>query len=112
MLAVILESADPERLYTGLSLLVSVEDARGLATFGALGALVGLDGDVRGTHVIAAEQEPFARTLVALRDEAAGRIWACAAAVQATAVDPAALAGVTSIPAFLREVAGAQLVVV
>ena len=36
MLAVILESADPERLYTGLSLLVSAEEARGLATFGAL----------------------------------------------------------------------------
>ena len=64
MLAVILESADPERLYTGLSLLVSAEEARGLATFGALGALLGLDADVRGAHVIASEQEPFARTLV------------------------------------------------
>ena len=112
MLAVILESADPERLYTGLSLLVSAEEARGLATFGALGALVGLDADVRGAHVVAAEQEPFARTLVALRDEAAGRIWACTAAVQATGADPAGLAGVISIPSFLREVAGAQLVVV
>ena len=112
MLAVILESADPERLYTGLSLLVSVEQARGLATFGALAALVGLDEDVRGAHVLAAEQEPFARTLVALRDEAAGRIWACTAAVQATGADPAGLAGVISIPSFLREVEGAQLVVV
>jgi hypothetical protein len=112
VLAVILESADPERLYTGLSLLVSVEEARGLATFGALGALVALDDEVRGTHVIASEQEPFARTLVALRDEAAGRIWACSAAVQATGTDPAGLAGVISIPSFLREVTGAQIVVV
>jgi hypothetical protein len=112
VLAVILESADPERLYTGLSLLVSVEEARGLATFGALGALVALDDEVRGTHIIDTEQEPFARTLVALRDEAASRIWACSAAVQATGADPAGLAGVISIPSFLREVTGAQLVVV
>jgi hypothetical protein len=112
VLAVILESSDPERLYTGLSLLASVEDARGLATFGALGALVALDEDVRGAHVLAAEQEPFARTLVALREEARGRIWACTAAVQATGIEPVGLAGVTSIPSFLRDAAGAQLVVV
>jgi hypothetical protein len=112
VLAVILESADPERLYTGLSLLVSADEARGLATFGALGALAALHEGVRGAHVLAAEQEPFARTLLALRDEAAGRIWACTAAVQATGVEPVGLAGVTSIPAFLREVEGAQLIVV
>ncbi len=44
VLAAILESGDPERLYTGLSLLVSAasagEEARGLVTFGALGALL------------------------------------------------------------------------
>ena len=112
MLAVILESSDPERLYTGLSLLVSADQARGLATFGALHALSRLDADVRGAHVVASEQEPFARTLLALRDAAAGRIWACSAAVQATGADPAGLAGVISIPSFLGEVAGAQLVVV
>ena len=112
MLAVILESADPERLYTGLSLLVCAEQARGLATFGALHALSRLDGDVRGAHVVASEQEPFARTLMALRDAAAGRIWACSAAVQATGVDPAGLAGVISIPSFLGEVEGARIVVV
>ena len=49
MLAAILESGDLERLYTGLSLLVSAasdgQPARGLVTFGALGPL--LDPDLR-----------------------------------------------------------------
>ena len=43
-------------------------------------------------------------------------MWACAAAVEATGVERAAvearLAGVMSVPRFLREVDGAQLVVV
>jgi len=43
------------------------------------------------------------------------RIWACAAAVQATGTDWALVSerldGVLSTPAFLREVAGAELVV-
>ncbi len=117
MLAAILESDDPQRLYTGLSLLVSAgAEARGLAMFGALGAL--LDPELeqhareRATHVIEAERDAFAHTLAELRDLALGQIWACAAAVQATGADPAPLAGVISIPSFLREVAGAQLVVV
>jgi len=67
-----------------------------------------------------AGREVFARTLAELRDTALAldecRIWACAAAVQATgaprdAVD-ARLSGVMSTPRFLREVAGADLVVV
>jgi hypothetical protein len=66
------------------------------------------------------EREAFARTLAQLREAAKElpdcRIWACAAAVQATGADRAAvdarLAGVTSTPQFLREVAEAQLVVV
>lgn len=116
VLAAILESGDPERLYTGLALLVSVEDARGLAMFGALSALLDADLEARARacapHVIEAERDAFARTLVELRALAAGRIWACAAAVAATGADPAPLAGVISIPSFLREVAGAQVVVV
>ena len=116
MLAVILQSGDPERLYTGLSLLVSAASdgrpARGLAMFGALGALLE-PGAGEPAHVIAAEREPFARTLAELPD---CLIWACAAAVQATGADWAAvserLAGVISTPQFLRDVEGAQLVVV
>jgi peroxiredoxin family protein len=126
--AVILESGVPERLYTGLSLLVSAasagEEARGLATFGALGPLLDPELEARAccaaTHVIEAERAPFARTLVELRAAAqelpACRIWACAAAVQAAGADWATvserLEGVTSIPSFLRDVEGARLVVV
>ena len=112
MIAVILASGEPERLYTGLSLLVSAaadgRRALGLATFGALEALL-------------AEPPPsddtFGRTLAELRAAAAEldevTIWACAAAVQTTgATVTAPLAGVLSTPNFLREVAGAQLVVV
>jgi peroxiredoxin family protein len=124
VLAAILQSGDPERLYTALSLLVSAAadgtPARGLVTFGALGPLLADDLDATGPHVVAAEREPFARTLSELRATAAEledcRIWACAAAVAATGADPEAIAarldGVMSTPRFLREVAGAQLVVV
>jgi hypothetical protein len=70
--------------------------------------------------VIEPERAAFARTLAELRDAARElpdcAIWACAAAVQATGADRAQiesrLAGITSTPQFLRDVAGAQLVVV
>ena len=129
MIAAILESGEPERLYTGLSLLVSAAadgiPARGLATFGALAPL--LDDRLAeralepgaAPHVGAGEREPFARTLAELRDTALAlegcRIWACAAAVAASGADRAAvearLHGVMSTPRFLRETAGARLVV-
>ena len=128
VLAAILESGDPERLYTGLSLLVSAASdgrpARGLVTFGALGVLLDPDLEARArgaaTHVVEGERDAFARTLAQLRDAAAElpdcRIWACAAAVQALGADWGAvserLEGVISTPQFLREVAGAQLVVI
>src|SRR3954453_9172862 len=89
VLAAILESGDPERLYTGLSLLVSAasagEEARGLATFGGPGALLDPDLEARArtaTHVADAERDAFARTLVERRAAAEERpncrIWACA----------------------------------
>jgi peroxiredoxin family protein len=130
MIAAILESGEPERLYTGLSLLVSAAadgtPARGLVTFGALGPLLddGLADSARAPGVApdihADEREPFARTLAELRDLARElptcRLWACAAAVESTGADRAAIAarldGVMSTPRFLREIAGAQLVVV
>ena len=128
MLAAILESGDPERLYTGLSLLVSAASegrpARGLVTFGALEAMLDPELEARARaaarHVADGERDAFARTLAELRDAAAElpecRIWACAAAVQAHGADwgtvSERLEGVMSTPQFLREVAGAQLVVV
>ena len=130
MIAAFLESGEVERLYTGLSLLVSAaadgQPARGLAGFGALELLV--DPYLRdralvpeaAPHVSDAGREAFARTLEELRQTAATlddcRIWACAAAVEATgavrADVEALLDGVMSTPRFLREVAGAEHLVV
>lgn len=123
MFAAILESGDYTRLYTGLSLIVSAtSDNRrvmALATFGALPLLLDPELESRAQvahHVIEAEREPFARTLAQLRDAAAPAIWACAAAVQATGADWATvnerLAGVMSIPQFMREISDSQLVIV
>lgn len=113
MIAVILASGEPERLYTGLSLLVSAAaDGRraiGLATFGALEALLAEP---------AAGDDVFARTLRELRESVfeMATIWACAAAVEVSGVDRALveskLDGVLSTPRFLREARDAQLVVV
>jgi peroxiredoxin family protein len=130
MIAAILESGRPERLYTGLSLLVSAAadgtPARGLVSFGALAPLLDdeiADRALRSDALAWAdpgERHAFARTLSELRETAFAlpdcRLWACAAAVAASGVDRAAvearLDGVLSTPRFLREVAGAQLVVV
>ena len=125
MIAAILESGRLERLYTGLSLLVSAaaegRPARGLVSFGALEPMLDpglLERAARCEAV--ADREAFARSLVELRATARElehcRLWACAAAVELTAASPAAVAaqldGVMSTPRFLREVAGAELVVV
>jgi len=130
MIAAFLESGDLQRLYTGLSLLVSAatdgRPARALVGFGALAPLLDdrlLARALRpeaAPDVSDAGREAFARTLAALRDTAIElddcRIWACAAAVEATGTDrtlvEARLDGVMSTPRFLREVAGAELVVV
>jgi peroxiredoxin family protein len=130
MIAVILASDALDRLYTGLSLLVSAaaegEAARGLATFAALDPLLDeqlLARALRPPAVPALAgpgRETFARTLAELRDTAAAlpdcRIWACAAAVETTGAEralvEARLDGILSTPRFLREVGDARLVVV
>jgi peroxiredoxin family protein len=130
MIAAILESGEPERLYTGLSLLVSAatdgEPARGLVGFGALAPLLDDRLLARALRpeaapaVVDAGRQAFARTLAELRDTAFEledcRLWACAAAVEATGVSraevEARLEGVISTPRFLREVARAKLVVI
>ena len=82
MIAVILASGRLERLYTGLSLLVSAaaegEPARGLATFAALAPLLDerLEARALRPDETPALTEPgratFARTLAELRDTARG----------------------------------------
>jgi peroxiredoxin family protein len=109
MLAAILESGEPTRLYTAFSLLVSTaaegEPARGLVSFGALAPLLDGAGDdaFRALRATAAE-------LPALE------LYACAAAVEAAGAERAEVerrvGPVMSTPRFLRETAGARLVVV
>jgi len=121
-LVVILASAELERLYTGLSLLVSAaaegRGAHGLATFGALAPLVdpALADRALAPAATPSLSEPgravFARSLGELRDLASASVHACAAAVETTGLAADGLAGVTSTPRFLREHAGAELVVV
>jgi peroxiredoxin family protein len=128
MIAVILASGRLDRLYTGLSLLVSAaaecEEARGLVTFEALAPM--LDAELEARALLPAEtpalspagRETFARSLAELRETAAElpacRIWACAAAVETTGVSrvdvEARLDGVLSTPRFLRETGAARLV--
>jgi peroxiredoxin family protein len=130
VIAAVLESGELERLYTGLSLLVSAaaegREARGLVGFGALGPLLDDRLEARALrpeeapHLAEPGRMTFARSLADLRDTAAAlpecRLWACAAAVEAAGVSreavEARLDGVMSTPRFLREVAGAELVVV
>jgi peroxiredoxin family protein len=130
MIAAILESGELQHLYTGLSLLVSAASdgrpARALVGFGALAPMLDdrlLARALRpeaAPDVSDAGREAFARTLAELRDTAIAledcRVWACAAAVEATGTDrtlvEARLDGVLSTPRFLREVEGAELVVV
>jgi peroxiredoxin family protein len=127
MIAVILASGRLDRLYTGLSLLVSAaaegEPARGLATFEALEPLLDdqlLARALRPDETPALSEpgrEVFARTLAELRETAAElpdcRIWACAAAVETTGLEvDGRLDGVRSTPRFLREIGDARLVVV
>ncbi len=127
MIAVILASGALDRLYTGLSLLVSTaaegEPALGLATFAALDPLLDERLLARALRpeetpaLSAPGRETFARSLVALRDTAAElpecRIWACAAAVETTGIELGErLDGVLSTPRFLRAAGDARLVVV
>jgi len=129
MIAVILASGRLDRLYTGLSLLVSAaaegEAAYGLATFEALAPLLDDELEARAlrpeeTPALAdAGRATFARTLAELRAAAAElpscRIWACAAAAETTGIAraeiEARLDGVLSTPRFLRETGAARLVV-
>jgi peroxiredoxin family protein len=127
--AAILASGEPERLYPGLSVLVSAaaegEQCAALASFGALGLL--LDADLlrkaqepEATPSLSwAGREAFARSLVELVDTALEldtlTIHACSASVETMAIEPAdiearGLDGVKSTPRFLRDCAGARLI--
>jgi peroxiredoxin family protein len=130
-LAAILATCEPERLYSGLSVLVSTAadgaPTAALAAFGALDLI--LDPDLRrrvqepeATPALSwAGRETFAKSLTELVDTGLGldnlTIHACSASVETMGIEPAALTqrgldGVKSTPRFLQDVAGATLVFV
>ena len=129
-LAAILSTSEPERLYPGLSVLVScaAEGSRcaGLASFGALRLLLDPDlgervQDPQLTPSLAAGgRATFARSLAELvqtaRELDGLAIYACSASVQTMELEQVEveqrLDGVMSTPRFLRDTAGARLLFV
>jgi peroxiredoxin family protein len=128
-LAAILSTGEPERLYAGLSVLVSsaVDGApvAALASFGALDLILDPDLSRRVQEPEAtpslswAGRETFARSLTELIDTALEldslSIHACAASVETMGLEPTAVAergldGVKSTPRFLRDAADAARV--
>jgi peroxiredoxin family protein len=114
--AAILATGEPERLYSGLSVLVSTavdgEPCAALATFGSLRLLLARENG---------SGEQFDRSLRELIETALElgnlTVHACAASVETLALDPAELErrgldGVKSTPRFLRDNAEASLLFV
>ena len=129
-LAAVLATADMQRLYSGLSLLVSAavdgESCAALATFRSLDLILDpglgrLAANPDSTPGLAWQgRERFARSLAELRDTALSldtlAVYACSASIEAMPVEEAdveaRLDGVMSTPRFLRETAGARLLFV
>jgi peroxiredoxin family protein len=129
-LAAVLAAAEPERLYSGLSLLVStaVDGAPcgGLVTFRALDLLLDEDLARRAQEPEATPslswggRETFGRSLAELRDTALEldglELYACSASVETMSLTSGAveerLDGVMSTPSFLRRAEGATLLFV
>ena len=129
-LAAVLATADMQRLYSGLSLLVSAavegESCAALATFRSLELIVDpglgrLAADPEATPGLAWQgRERFARSLAELRDTAVSldslALFACSASIDAMPLSASdvedRLDGVMSTPRFLRETAGARLLFV
>jgi peroxiredoxin family protein len=109
-LAAILSTGEPERLYTGLSVLVSTavdgEEVAALASFSSLELLLNPP----------AGDDVFTRSLreliAAARELDSLTIHACAASVQTMGLPGQPLDGVKSTPRFLRDTAGARLIFV
>ena len=131
ILAAILSTNEPERLYSGLSALVSSAadgaPAAALVSFGALDLILDPDLERRVQEPDAtpslswAGRETFADSLTELIETALSletlTIHACAASMETMGLDPATvtsrgLDGVKSTPRFLRDAANAPLIFV
>ena len=129
-LAAVLATGDMQRLYSGLSLLVSAavdgEACAALATFRSLELIVDpglgrLAADPEATPSLAWQgREKFARSLAELRDTALSldslAVFGCSASIDTMPVSASdienRLDGLMSTPRFLRETAGARLLFV
>jgi peroxiredoxin family protein len=129
-LAAVLATGDMQRLYSGLSVLVSAavdgEACAALATFRSLELVLDpglgrLAANPEATPGLAWQgRERFARSLAELRDTALSLdsldLYGCSASVETMALTEAdvedRLDGVMSTPRFLRETAGARLLFV
>jgi peroxiredoxin family protein len=129
-LAAVLATADMQRLYSGLSLLVTAavdgEACAALATFRSLDLVMDpglgrLAANPEATPGLAWQgRERFARSLAELRDTALAldslQVYGCSASLDTMAISASdvedRLAGVMSTPRFLRETAGARLLFV
>ena len=129
-LAAVLATGDLQRLYSGLSVLVSTASAgercAALATFGALEALLADDllqraEEPEATPVLSwVGRDTFARSLLELRETALTleglELYACSASVETMSLTAGAvedrMAGVISTPRFLETTAGARLLYV
>ncbi|MGI8595906.1 MAG: hypothetical protein ACR2LY_01280 [Thermoleophilaceae bacterium] len=129
-LAAVLSTREVERLYSGLSVLVSTASegrpAAALAAFGALDLLLDPDLLRRAQEPEATPslswggRERFASSLLELRDLAfeldALALFACSASVETMGLTPADVEerfdGVLSTPRFLRQVEGGRLLFV
>jgi peroxiredoxin family protein len=124
--AAVISTSEPERLYSGLSILVSVaadgEDCAALLAFSGLALF--LDPDLprlaqepeRAPSLGWGGRETFGRSLGELRDTALElenlKLYACSASVETMAVDIDQLDGVMSTPRFLREAVRERLLFV
>jgi peroxiredoxin family protein len=121
--AAVISTSEPGRLYSGLSILVSLaaegEDCAALLAFEGLALF--LDPDLprlaqepeRTPSLSWGGREIFGRSLGELRDAALDldnlKLYACAASIETMAIDVGRLDGVMSTPRFLRETADARL---
>ena len=110
-LAAVLSTRDPERLYSGLSVLVSTAvDGRPCAALASFGALELLLDPPAGDDLFTRSLRELIKTA---RELETLTIHACAASVET--MDLASddtLDGVKSTPRFLRDTAGATLIFV
>ena len=130
-IAAVLSTNEPERLYSGLSVLVSrAADGAPVAALAGFGALdLILDPDLLrrvqepdATPSLSwAGREKFARSLSELIETALGldalTMHACAASMETMGLDPTTITGrgldgVKSTPRFLKDAAGAPLIFV